>query len=187
MIPTQLKKSNRLSNLRENLDFNKTDLQRSYNFSFDSIKLRLFRNITVRIINVEHPYINFTNEGDYRGYISSATKPSEITITFLEDDKHIVNGAMNAWDVLKFDESTGIHYPKAVYEDIGYLYYFSKPRIGAVDIGGGIRTRSYIMKGLYPITREPVSLGYDINDVVKLTIPFNVDEIQPLHIMGEGV
>jgi len=190
MHPSKLTHTNRLRTLREDLSTKKVDLQRVYNFSLVSLKLRVFRDIAIRITAASHPYINFENAGDWRGYVNAATKPAEMSITFLEDDSHIVNGALELWDQLKYNKSTGIHYPKAVYEDQGMLIYHG-PNQEDKSVKAGrtqysVKTRSYILTGFYPIKREDSSLDYDTNDVLKLGVPFNVDDIRPLHVLGVG-
>ena len=119
----------RLQQLREQLRLRDVDFQKSYQFLFSSLKLLILRT-DLYIINVEHPFYNFTNEGDYRGYISAVTKPSDITITFLEDDDQTVLNRLEMWDDLKFNKATGIQYPKAVYEDQAFLTYLGPKQKG---------------------------------------------------------
>lgn len=171
--------NNRLRELRNSLRDRKTELQRSYNFRFRSTKL-FIGQADLKIISIEHPFFNFENIGDYRGYINAVTKPTEITITFLEDDKLSVTGLMDFWDSLKWNSSTGIKYPKAVYEDQGILTYEGADYTGE----GKVRTRAYAIKGIYPLTRPNTMLSYDQNDIVKITVPFNVDDVSSLKLFG---
>jgi len=169
----------RLEQLRETLSNRQTDLQRLYNFDFLSTKLGIF-GATLHVIAVSHPYFQYSNVGEYRGFISEVTKPGEIGISFIEDDHHRINSVFETWDGLKYNMATGIHYPKAVYEDEAILIYK-----GHVVYGGDqpeITTRSYALTGIYPINREQVSLSYDNSSILVLSVTFNVDDIKPLYV-----
>lgn len=169
---------NRLIQLREKLAEQETDLQRLYKFKFSSIKLALF-NIDTYIISCSHPFFNFVNSGDYRGLIDVVTKPSEINISFLENDRQQVNLFLDFWDNLKYNIDTGIHYPKAVYADLARLTYIGFKKGNTFEEAtGDERTRSYILTGLYPINRESISLSYDNNAVEVVNVSFNVDEVR---------
>ncbi len=178
--------STRLQQLRTHLRERETDLQRTYNFQYRSTKL-LIANAHLYITSFDHPNYTFENTGDYRGYITSVTKPSEIGVTFLEDSKMTINSLLEMWDQLKYNQATGIHYPKAVYEDQGILNYFGPEKEDGKPVKYKRKNRSYIITGFYPIGRPNQSLSYDSNDVVRITVPFNVDSIIPTHMFGKGL
>ena len=113
-----------LKQLRSRLSSQGTDLQRAYLFNFRSFKIGLF-NINVFILSVQHPQIQYDNDGVYKGFIAGAKKPNEISISFLETESQDVTKFLNLWDSLKYDAKTGILYPKAVYEDTAILTYYS--------------------------------------------------------------
>lgn len=184
----------RLQQVRQTLRDRNADLQRLYKFNFKSVKLALF-NIDIYILSINHPQYQFNNFGDYKGLIDSVIKPNEMSITFLEDTEQTVNSIFNIWDGLKFNKWTGIHYPKAVYEDIAWLRYLGEHQkegeagglFGTVHIESGPKQRTYALTGFYPINRESISLSYDNNAVEVLSVTFNVDSINPLFIPAISV
>lgn len=174
---------NRLTQLRESLRKNNADFLKSYNFEFKSLKLAIF-DCNIKIISMSHPFYNFTNSGEYKGVIQSSTKPSDMSITFIEDDKFSVNKLFDFWDSLKYNRSTGIHYPKAAYEDIAYLRYIgsassSEPNEILEAFNNSV---AYTLSGFYPIQRDPIPLAYDTSDIVKVSVTFNVDSIDSVGV-----
>jgi hypothetical protein len=167
---------NKLTRLRKDLDVTNSGFQRSYNWTFQSLKLLILRN-DLKIVSVTHPFVNFESTGDYKGYISSYTKPSNISISFLEADKHWVNLALEFWDNLKYNPSKGTMYPKAVYEDQAKLTYSGHQRDKTYV------TRTYLMAGFYPISRSPIDNTYGSNEITTISVEFNVDRIQPLFVI----
>jgi hypothetical protein len=167
----------RLQQLRSNLTKYKTDLQRVYNWEYQSTKL-IIGGANLYITDIDHPFFQFENIGDYNGFISSTKKPADMNLTFLENDRSFVSQLLYFWDTLKFNRSTGIHYPKAVYEDQGILTYIGGDTNASTQAKTA-RKRYYIVKGFYPINRSPISLSYGSNDVLKIQVSFNVDEVEP--------
>ena len=163
----------RLALLRHQLKKYNTDLQRTYNWSYRSTKL-LIGHADLYLTDIDHPAFQYENMGEYRGFISSRKKPTEINMTFLETDRHLISSLLYFWDSLKYNKDTGIHYPKAVYEDQGILMY-----TGGGDSQQTPRRRYYTLTGVYPINRSPISLSYGTNDVMRIQATFNVDTIEP--------
>ena len=114
--------STKLDQVRNLLAQRKTDLQRAYKFRFQSTKLLLTR-ADIFIIGIDHPSFQFSNASEYSGYIDGVTKPSNMNVTFLDDELHSVQYMLEVWDNLKYDAGKHILYPKYVYEDQGFLTY----------------------------------------------------------------
>jgi len=179
----------KLQDIRTHLAEKGKDLQRNYNWRFTSTKLKIFKS-DLYIQSVEHPFLNYDNQGDYRGYISGATKPSEISMTILEDNEQTIGKLFDMWDSLKYNKATGIAYPKAVAEDQGFLIYTGGEAVASAGPGlvdpnqTKMKERRYLVQGLYPINRSSISLSYDGNDVIKISVTFNVDDITPVSYAG---
>lgn len=175
----------RLTELRRILSAKQTDLQKLYRFNFKSTKLLLF-NADTYITSITHPQYNYTNQGDYKGYIASVVKPGEITITFLEDQQHTINYVLDIWESLKYNKLTGVHFPKAAYEDQALLIYEGEYRFPSLKddfekplpINVNNVPPVYSLLGFYPINREPITLNYSSNEVQLISVTFNVDDVK---------
>jgi hypothetical protein len=207
----------KIQKVRRSLAIREADLQRSYNFEFYSLKIKLIPSQLASnlIVACNHPYFQYTNSGNYRGFIDGVNKPSEITLNILENDRGDINDFFNMWDGLKYNMATGIHYPKSVYEDIAFLTYKGNSYIpsklntsstnnvsnyanaaantiratntDSYYTEGMVRERTYVITGFYPINRESVNLSYDNNSVVTLSVTFNVDDIQPVPMQNSPI
>jgi len=187
----------RLTQFRAKLAERQVDVQRLYKFEFDSVKLKIFQ-IQLYIVSVNHPVIQYNNTGDYRGLIDAVTKPGEISIGFVEDDDQTISRILDVWDSLKYNLTTGIHFPKSVYEDKATLTYLghatgqsnvensdtfqaiesSSPVSSSfVDLDQSTTKIKYEMNGFYPINRESIQLSYDNNAIEVINVTFNVDDV----------
>jgi len=137
----------------------------------------------VFVTSVIHPQVQFSNSGEYIGFISGYSKPADITISFLEDSNMDITKTLNYWEGLKFNKATGIFYPKEVYSDTARLSYFGPATLSPGNTKPTIPIHTYILQGFYPIQVDPISLSYGDNNILSINATFNVDDITPL----EGV
>jgi hypothetical protein len=121
--------ANKLQKLRSHLSAQGTDLQRAYQFTMTSFLLKIFKS-DIYITDVDHPVFQYENLGDYKASIVGKKKPSDMSITFLEDDLLSVGGMLDTWDELKYSTKNGVLFPKSVYEDVAILTYHSKIQTG---------------------------------------------------------
>jgi len=182
----------RLTQLRDRLNtgfygLQKADLQRVYQFSFDCPKIALY-GINFYVLSVSHPQVQFSNSGEFVGFISGFSKPGDISIQFLEDSSHAVQKTFRFWEGLKLNSATGIFYPKEVYADTAILTYKGSSSQIQSDGSAGLainaalsESQRYRFTGFYPIQVDPISLAYADNNVLTINVTFNVDEVIPLN------
>lgn len=159
-------------------------LQKVFEYDLYCSKFALL-GVSHQVVSCTHPYLQYDNAGDYKGYISAVKKPSEMTVTFIEDDLHAVNTMLELWDMMKYDKAKGIHYPKYLYGSTAILRY--RGTLTPATVGQPEQARammqnkvSYQIDGFYPITRSSSTVSDGANEIMTIDVMFNVDDIAPM-------
>ena len=116
-------------------------------------------------------------DGAYQRFAVGDLEKREFTISFLETEEGIVQIYMNVWKNLMIN-SQGLWKKKlgnGGYAKGIYLTYLTS---------GGLPLRTVAFINAWPMKFYEAKLDYAVNDLVRLTIPFQCDTIQEISVGG---